>query len=73
MANCSIRRHSIDALNSSRVRAMLEADVDENQIYLDAIARGDLSPRSPTGCAALLLQRVAKEYGLGPGKLTRGG
>src|SRR5262249_55664093 len=46
----------------SEVRALLEADAAENQIYLDAIKAGDLSPRSVRGQAALMLRRIARRY-----------
>jgi hypothetical protein len=52
---------------------MLEADAAENQIYLDAIARGDLSPRSPQGRAALLLERAAMRSGIVSGEPTEDG
>lgn len=62
---CRLREDSISghATSRIRVRAMVEADEVENQLYLDAIKRGDLSPRSPQGRAALLLRRVAKRCG----------
>jgi hypothetical protein len=37
---------------------MLEADAAENQVYLDAIERGDLSPRSVQGQASRMLERA---------------
>lgn len=40
-------------------RTLLD-DAAENQVYLDAIKRGDLSPRSARGRAALLLARCAR-------------
>lgn len=47
------------------IRRILRTDDIGNQVYLDAIDRGDLSPRSPRGRAALLLDRYAKRLGVG--------
>lgn len=46
------------------MRAILASDVAENQIYVDAIAAKDLSPRSMQGRAARMLARAARSYGV---------